>query len=161
MSPYDFFPFVTLLLVQSQLLLVLQEIKVQGLGAVSWTGSGSWRGEDWSVSCSALPKQLHEVLLVLLRWLYFSGAWCRWAVEAEPSLVVFVYFTLYWIYYLPVPAPFPDFLFSSLELIIVPLSAFVQLSNDNTVRETDFVNKSVDRKISWEHGRPDSHPFSN
>lgn len=44
--------FVTLLLVQSQLSLVSQEIKVQGLGAVSWTGSGNRRGEDWSVSCS-------------------------------------------------------------------------------------------------------------
>ena len=67
-------------------------------------------------------------------------------MEAEPYLVILVilmYFTLYWIYY-PLPlAPFPDFLFSSLELIIVSPSAFALLSSNNKVREADFINQWI------------------
>lgn len=80
----------------------------------------------------------------LLRRLYFTVSWCRWAVEAEPYLVILVilmYFILYWIYYPLPPAPFPDFLFSSLELIIIVPSAFSLLSSNNRVRETDFINQ--------------------
>lgn len=91
-----------------------------GFGGCFMNGIRHLKGDDRSVSCSALAKQLHEVLLALLRQLYFAVSWCRWVVEAEPYLVIpviLIYFTLYWIYYPLPPALFPDF-FSSLELII-------------------------------------------
>ena len=142
-KPLCLLSLVSILLVLSQLFLVLREIKAQGLGAVSWTGSHSWRGENRSVSCSALAKQLHEALLVLLRQLCFTVSWCRWAVEADPYLVILMYFTLYWFYYPFPPAPFPDYYFSSLEFIVVSPSAFVLLSSNNKVRKTDFIKQWV------------------
>lgn len=61
-------------------------------------------------------------------------------MEAESYLVILMYFILYWIYY-PLPhAPFPHFLFSSLELIIVS-PAFALLSGNDKIRETDFINR--------------------
>jgi len=64
-------------------------------------------------------------------------------VEADPYLVILMYFTLYWFYYPFPPAPFPDYYFSSLEFIVVSPSAFVLLSSNNKVRKTDFIKQWV------------------
>lgn len=73
------------MLVQSQLLLVLQEIKVQGLGAVSeldQTAEGGKAALDWKAAAWSFTGATEMAL--------FLGGLCRWAVEAEPSLVILV-----------------------------------------------------------------------
>lgn len=75
-------------------------------------------------------------------------------MEAEPYLVILVilmYFTLYWIHYPLPPALFPDFSFSSLELIIVSPSTFALLCSNNKVRESDFINQWIGNFLGSVH----------
>lgn len=66
--------FVTLMLVQSLLLLVLQEIKVQGLGAVSELDQTAKGGEG----CPALERSCMKFY-----WCYWDGCISQWLGAGE------------------------------------------------------------------------------